>query len=112
MYFVDVYTSQSVLYFEFETLDSALAVVDSFIVPAQVISIYSYRDNPYKIHHIYEEPDKLDKDQLENTPDSSLYPLLLSMAGTKGIRQVCDREDAVRQRGRCRRRRKKSNHKK
>lgn len=107
-----MYTSQSVLSFKFESLDSALMVVETYVVPAQTISIYSYREDPYKYRNIYEEYSSMDPEQLESASNSSLHSFLLSMACTEGIRQVCHSEDEFRQRSRSRRRRKKYNHKK
>ena len=46
-YYVDIYTGQSVLEFEFFSLDSALHVIETYIVQAQTICIYSYKLNPY-----------------------------------------------------------------
>lgn len=46
-FYVDVYTGQSVVSFEFSSLDSAFQVIDYFVVNAQTISVYSYEQNPY-----------------------------------------------------------------
>lgn len=46
-YYADIYTGQSIVCFETHSLDSVLALVSQFIVPAQVISVYSYTQNPY-----------------------------------------------------------------
>lgn len=47
-YYCDVYTGQSIVCFESHDLDSILVVAAKFIEPAQVISLYSYKVNPYK----------------------------------------------------------------
>lgn len=47
-YYVDVYTGQSIVEFEFYSLDSALQVIKTYVVQSQTISIYSYKLNPYK----------------------------------------------------------------
>lgn len=46
-FFVDVYTGTSIVSFEFESLDSALFVIETFVIKAQTISVYSYIINPY-----------------------------------------------------------------
>ena len=46
-YYADVYTKTSIITFESTKLDSILYVVTQFIEPAQVISVYSYKENPY-----------------------------------------------------------------
>lgn len=46
-YYADIYTGQSIVCFETHSLDSVLALVSQFILPAQVISVYSYVNNPY-----------------------------------------------------------------
>ena len=50
-YYCDVYTGQSIVCFESHSLDSILTVASQFIVPAQVISLYSYKTNPYNFKH-------------------------------------------------------------
>lgn len=54
-YYADVYTSGSIIAFESFDLDSILNVVSKLVIHAQVISVYSYVDNPYKFNskHIY-----------------------------------------------------------
>lgn len=46
-FYVDVYSGQSVVSFEFSSLDSALTVIEHFVVKAQTISVYSYEQNPF-----------------------------------------------------------------
>ena len=52
-YYADVYTGSSIVEFESVCLDSILMVVSALVVKAQVISVYSYVDNPYKNRNIY-----------------------------------------------------------
>lgn len=54
-YYCDVYTGQSIVCFESHNLDSILVVASKFIVPAQVISLYSYTQNPYNHEGIFKE---------------------------------------------------------
>lgn len=64
MYYADVYTGANILEYKAESLDSILFVVSQFIEPAQVISVYSYKYDPYNFRrkNIY--------------ADSKTYPLL------------------------------------
>ena len=64
MYYADVYTGATILEYKAETLDSILFVVSQFIEPAQVISVYSYKQDPYNFRrkNIY--------------ADSKTFPLL------------------------------------
>lgn len=52
-YYADVYTGSSIVEFESACLDSILMIVSALVVKAQVISVYSYVDNPYKNRQIY-----------------------------------------------------------
>lgn len=52
-YYADVYTGASILEYQAESLDSILFVVSQFIEPAQVISVYSYKSDPYKYRNVY-----------------------------------------------------------
>lgn len=61
-YYCDIYTGQSIVCFESTDLDSILVVASKFIVPAQVISLYSYIDKPYSHERIFAKT--LEKDSL------------------------------------------------
>lgn len=63
-YYCDIYTGQSIVCFESTDLDSILVVASKFIVPAQVISLYSYIDKPYSHERIFAKT--LEKDS--NSP--------------------------------------------
>lgn len=52
-YYADVYTGKSIVCYESSSLDSVLFVVKQCIVPAQVISVYSYTQNPYNNERIF-----------------------------------------------------------
>lgn len=54
-YFVDVYGTNSIYEYVTEDIDSALLVAKSMVVKSQVISFYSYLENPYNYNssHIY-----------------------------------------------------------
>lgn len=52
-YYADVYTGSSIVEFESSCLDSILMVVSALVVKAQVISVYSYVDNPFKNRNVY-----------------------------------------------------------
>ena len=54
-YYADIYTGQSIVCFETHSLDSVLALVSQFIVPAQVISVYSYIQNPYNDERLFSQ---------------------------------------------------------
>ena len=53
MYYVDVYTGQSILCYETPDIVEALNVCCQFVHPAQVVSFYSYKHKhePYKIRN-------------------------------------------------------------
>lgn len=51
MYYVDVYTGQSILSYESPEILNALSIVAQFAHPAQCISFYSYKQDPYKIRN-------------------------------------------------------------
>lgn len=53
VYYVDVYTGKSVLSYETPEILSAIAVVSRFVHPAQCISFYSYKQDPYKYRSLY-----------------------------------------------------------
>ena len=52
-YYADVYTGSTILEYQAESLDSILFVVSHFIEPSQVISVYSYKSDPYKYRNVY-----------------------------------------------------------
>ena len=52
-YYADVYTGSSIVEFSSYDLDSILMVASQLVIKAQVISIYSYLDNPYKNRNVY-----------------------------------------------------------
>lgn len=52
-YYADVYTGNSIVAFESTNLDSILMIASQLVVKAQVISLYSYVDNPYKNKDVY-----------------------------------------------------------
>ena len=56
LYYIDVYTGQSVLCYETPEIISALAVVSTFLHPAQCISVYSYKQDPLTNRAIYDDP--------------------------------------------------------
>lgn len=66
-YYADVYTGSSIISYESESIDSILVVVSEFIRPAQVISVYSYVDSPYK--HRYNDFRMAQKERVEHPPD-------------------------------------------
>lgn len=83
MFYADVYTGSNILEYRAETLDSILFVVSKFIEPAQVISVYSYKTDPYKFRrsNIYGLTQKTTTDNL------SVYPQALEKTtyGYSGI---------------------------
>lgn len=54
LYYVDVYTGQSVLCYETPEIISALAVISTFLHPAQCISVYSYKQDPLINRNLYD----------------------------------------------------------
>lgn len=78
-YYADVYTSRSIVCFESHDLDSLLMICKELIVPAQVISLYSYVDNPYKYDSIFKET--LEKSGIACNAPGSL--LLCSKEGSE-----------------------------
>lgn len=46
-YYADVYTGSSIISYETDSIDSVLVIAALFIEPAQVISLYSYKQTPY-----------------------------------------------------------------
>lgn len=46
-YYADVYTGSSIISYESDSIDSVLVIAALFIEPAQVISLYSYKQTPY-----------------------------------------------------------------
>ena len=69
-YYADVYTGSTILEYKAESLDSILFVVSQFIEPAQVISVYSYKHDPYnfrrkQIYGYSSKNPQLDKKSLE-----------------------------------------------
>ena len=73
-YYADVYTSRSIVCFESNDLDSLLTICKELIVPAQVISLYSYVEYPYNY-----APENVFENSLEGLASarSSLGSLLL-----------------------------------
>lgn len=66
-YYVDVYTGQSILFYESPDILSALAIVAQFAHPAQVISFYSYKQDPFKYREVY------GTDKVNNPPSLTGY---------------------------------------
>lgn len=54
MYYVDVYTGQSVLCYESPEILTAISILSQFVHPAQCISFYSYKSDPLPNRNIYE----------------------------------------------------------
>lgn len=76
MYYCDIYYRNSIVSFVSSSLDSILMYVRSYIVPAQVISVYSYTQNPYEYNQEYIFGFKeISSITLESTPNRSRAPL-------------------------------------
>lgn len=69
-YYCDVYTSNSIFCFESFDLDSILVVARTFIEPAQVISLYSYKQNPYNHENPFLYPSALAENRSSYTAHS------------------------------------------
>lgn len=69
-YYADVYTGSSIVEFQSSSLDSILMVVSALVVKAQVISVYSYVDNPFKNRYIY----GISKKTLEKSAMCASFP--------------------------------------
>lgn len=70
-YYCDIYTGQSIVCFESFDVDSVLAVVKECIIPAQMISVYSYKENPYKHETIF--ANSLEEDNSSRFPHLSRF---------------------------------------
>lgn len=76
MYYCDIYYSHSIVSFVSSSLDSILMYVRTFVVPAQVISVYSYTQNPYEYNQEYIYGFKeIPSTSLEKSPNPARSPL-------------------------------------
>ena len=63
-YYCDMYTGQNIVCLEFDSLDELIEVIKLYIVPANLLSVYSYKQNqnPYKYGRQTIYSKTLDKD--------------------------------------------------